>query len=116
MNGPEIREYQFHRMVVDEEVHTRDLILLPDRVGGNWWRKDGHRLAVEDLREVIDAGPAVLVVGTGAYGLMRVPAETRRAVEAAGIKLRVARTGKAWQLYNDLRVEQPTAGAFHLAC
>jgi hypothetical protein len=37
-------------------------------------------------------------------------------VEAAGIQLRTARTGKAWRLYNELREQQPTAGAFHLAC
>jgi hypothetical protein len=116
MRAPEIQDYQFGRMVVDQERHTRDLILLPDRVVSNWWRKEGHRLSVEDLREVLDAGPEVLVVGTGAYGLVKVPEETRRAVEAAGIQLQAARTGKAWQLYNELRERQPTAGAFHLAC
>ena len=39
MNPPEIKNYQFGQMVVDEEQHTRDLILLPDRVVANWWRK-----------------------------------------------------------------------------
>jgi hypothetical protein len=116
MRAPEIQDYQFGRMVVDQERHARDLILLPDRVVSNWWRKEGHRLSVEDLREVLDAGPEVLVVGTGAYGLVKVPEETRRAVEAAGIQLQVARTGKAWRLYNELRERQSTAGAFHLAC
>ena len=116
MGAPEIQDYQFKHMVVDGAQYTRDLILLPDRVVENWWRKNGHRLGIEDLREVLDAGPKVLVVGTGAYGLVKVPRETRRAVEAAGIQLRAARTGKAWRLYNELREQQPTAGAFHLAC
>jgi len=56
------------------------------------------------------------VVGTGAYGLMQIPEETRRTLEAADIELRAARTGKAWRTYNDLRERQRTAGAFHLAC
>ena len=73
MDVPEIQDYQFGRMVVDGEPHTRDLVLLPDRVVANWWRKEGHRLDVEDLREVLDAVPKVLVVGTGAYGRMKVP-------------------------------------------
>jgi len=114
--APEIQNYQFGRMLVDGERHTRDLILLPDRVVGNWWREEGHRLSVADLQAVLDAAPEVLVVGTGAYGRMQVPEETRQAVEAAGIELRVARTGQAWQLYNDLQRRQPTAGAFHLTC
>jgi hypothetical protein len=113
---PQIQDYQFGRMVVDGERHTRDLILLPDRVVANWWRKEGHRLDVQDLREVFDAAPEVLVVGTGAYGLMKVPEETRQAVEAAGIELQAARSEEAWRTYNDLRGRQRTAGAFHLTC
>ena len=116
MSAPEIQDYAFGSMVVDGEPHTRDLILLPDRVVGNWWRKEGHRLDVADLQAVLDAAPEVLVVGTGAYGLMQVPEGTRRAVEAVGIELRAARTGEAWQVYNDLRGQQRTAGAFHLTC
>jgi hypothetical protein len=116
MEAPEIKNYQFGRMVVDGELHTRDLILLPDRVVANWWRKEGHRLDVEDLREVLDAAPKVLVVGTGAYGRMKVLEWIHQALEAAGIELRAARTGEAWRLYNDLRERQRTAGAFHLAC
>jgi len=116
MEGPEIEDYQFGRMVVDGELHTQDLILLPDRVVANWWRKEGHRLDVEDLREVLDAAPKVLVVGTGAYGRMKVPEGIRQTLEAASIELRAARTGEAWRLYNDLRERQRTVGAFHLAC
>lgn len=116
MGSPEIQDYQFKHMVVDGDEYTRDLILLPDRVVENWWRKNGHRLGIEDLSEVLESRPEVLVVGTGAYGLVKVPQETRRAVEAAGIQLRAARTGKAWRLYNELREQRPTAGAFHLAC
>jgi hypothetical protein len=116
METPEIEDYQFGRMVVDGQQHTRDLILLPDRVVANWWRKDGHRLDVEDLREVLDAAPQVLVVGTGAYGRMKVSEEIRQALEAAGIELRAARTGEAWRLYNDLREHHRTAGGFHLTC
>jgi len=116
MGVPQIQEYRFGRMVVDGEEHTRDLILLPDRVVSGWWRKEGHRLDVDDLRVVFEAGPEVLVVGTGAYGMMKVPEETRRAVEAAGIQLRAARTGEAWRTYQDLRGRHRTAGAFHLTC
>lgn len=116
MKSPKIQDYRFGQMVVDGERHARDLILLPDRVVANWWRKEGHRLDAEDLQAVLGAAPEVLVVGTGAYGLMQIPGETRRTLEAADIELRAARTGKAWRMYNDLRERQRTAGAFHLAC
>jgi len=103
-------------MVVDGQTHTHDVILLPDRVVANWWRKQGHRLEVTDLQEVLNAAPEVLVVGTGAYGAMKVPQETKDALEAAGIELRTAHTGDAWHVYNDLREQRRTAGVFHLTC
>ena len=116
MAPPRIEAYRFGRMVVDGTSHTRDLILLPDRVIGNWWRKEGHRLIPDDLEPVLGAAPEVLVVGTGAFGRMKVTEETRKALEEAGIELVVANTGEAVQRYNDLRERRRTAGAFHLTC
>jgi hypothetical protein len=38
-----IKHYQFGRIVVDGQEERRDLIILPDRVVRNWWRRDGLR-------------------------------------------------------------------------
>jgi hypothetical protein len=116
MGAPKVESYRFGHMVVDGEEHTNDLILLPDRVVGNWWRNEGHRLSADDLDAVFDAQPEVLVVGTGAHGVMAVPQKTRQAVTDAGIELRVAETGEAWNTYNRLQDERKAAGAFHLTC
>jgi len=104
-------------MVVDGKAYREDLILLPDGVRGNWWRERGHSLSVADLAEVFEAAPEVLVVGTGAHEMMRVPEETRRAVEEAGIEIIVERTAEAARRYNTLATEgRRVAGAFHLTC
>lgn len=116
MSAPRVESYRFGRMVVDGKKRSNDLILLPDQVVADWWRKQGHRLDTADLEEVFDAAPEVLVVGTGAYGRMTVPQEIRRAMETQGIELRVAQTGEAWQLYNDLQEHRRAAGVFHLTC
>jgi hypothetical protein len=116
MRAPEVESYGFGHMVVDGEKYTDDLILLPGRVVSNWWRDQGHRLSVADLDEVFDAQPKVLVVGTGANGVMKVPDETRQAVRDAGIELEVARTDQAWKRYNELKDGRAVAGAFHLTC
>ncbi|MBE9472531.1 MAG: hypothetical protein IMY75_10535, partial [Chloroflexi bacterium] len=60
--------------------------------------------------------PEVLVVGTGAYGMMRVTEETRRALETAGIRLIAAPTAEAVKTYNELREETRVAAALHLTC
>ncbi|MGD8997152.1 MAG: MTH938/NDUFAF3 family protein [Anaerolineae bacterium] len=116
MSAPQIESYRFGHMVVDGEEHARDLIVLPDRVIPNWWREQGHRLSPKDLEMVFAAQLEVLIVGTGAHGLMKIPRETRHATREAGIELRIAETTKAWRLYNDLREKRKIAGAFHLTC
>ena len=62
--------YRFGRVLVDGEEHTKDVIVLPNRVVGDWWRRDGHSLVLEDLEDVLDELPERLILGTGAYGRM----------------------------------------------
>lgn len=113
---PQIQDYRFGHIVVDGQSYTRDLIIYPDRVQGNWWRKEGHRLSPDDLPQVLQAPPEVLVVGQGSPGLMVVPAETRQRLEQAGITVIVEPTAQAWQTYNRLRQERRTVAALHLTC
>ncbi len=113
----ELTGYSFGRVTVGGQVHTADLVILPDRVVGGWWREEGHSLSVADLAEVFAAKPDVLVVGTGAHGMMDVPQETRQALEAAGIRPVVERTANACETYRRLaRAGTRVAAALHLTC
>jgi hypothetical protein len=114
--SPSIDSYRFGRIVVDGQAHTKDLIILPDRVMGGWRRQEGHRLSPADLAVVLETQPEVLVVGQGALGRMRVPAETIHALEAAGIELLVQGTEQACRAYNRLRDQKTVAAALHLTC
>jgi len=55
-----IDSYRFGRIVVDGVEYTRDLIILPGRVEGGWWREEGHRLGLGDLGEALAAEPEAL--------------------------------------------------------
>jgi hypothetical protein len=116
MDTPEIEGYRFGRIVVDGETHTKDLIILPDRVAGGWWRKEGHRLDARDLDAVFEARPEVVIVGQGAYGRMQVPPETEQAIEERGMELITQSTRQACETYNELREKRPVAAALHLTC
>ncbi len=112
-----IDEYEFGRMVVDGKTYRRDLVLLPAVVQEDWWREEGHSLGEADLADVFRAKPEVLVVGTGAEGVMGVSPEARRALERAGIRVIVEPTGEAVGRYNALAAGGTrVAGAFHLTC
>jgi len=110
-----IEHYEFGRIVVDGQEEQRDLIILPDRVVGNWWRRHGHALVPEDLDEVLDDLPERLVVGTGAYGRMRPDQATVERLTARGVTAESLPTGQAVRRYGELPPAR-TAAALHLTC
>jgi len=111
-----IESYSFGKIKIDGKVYKSDVIVYPDRVNSSWWRKEGHRLQMEDLKEVMKEKPDLLVIGTGSFGVMKVPKGTERALEDAGIDLIIEKTGRAVDAYNRESTGRKTVGAFHLTC
>ena len=58
----------------------------------------------------------MLVVGTGASGLMKVLPEVEQAAKAQGIKLIVEATDKAYQTYNHICYSQKVIAVLHITC
>ena len=111
-----IESYDFGRIVINGKRFGSDLIIFADRVDGNWWRKEGHILSVDDVKKIVDAKPEVLVVGTGYSGLMKVPPQTERCLAPSGIELIAEKTEKACKIYNDLSKSRKVVAALHLTC
>ena len=110
-----LSNYSFGRVVVDGRLETYDLIVLPDRVVRNWWRRDGHSLALEDLAEVEDELPEKLILGIGAHGRLRPPQAVLDELERRGVDVEVLHTDQAVRRYGELD-ERRTAAALHLTC
>ena len=68
----QIDSYSFGNITVNGRQYDSDLIIYPDRIDSSWWRKKGHTLCLEDIRDAIEAQPDVLVIGTGNMGRMSV--------------------------------------------
>lgn len=111
-----IEYYQFGYIVIDGKRYTSDMIIYLDKIDSHWWRKEGHLLLPEDLKEVVKQNPEVLVVGTGDSGFMRVPSTTQRWVQSCGIETRVKPTQSACQIYNQLCKTKKTIAVLHLTC
>ena len=111
-----IESYDFGGIVINGRKFSNDVVIFQDRVNGNWWRKKGHLLSVEDVKEIVDAKPDVLVVGTGYSGLMKIKPETEQSLNSSGIELMAAKTQKACQIYNDLSRSRRVVAALHLTC
>lgn len=110
-----LESYRFGRVLVNGQEETRDLIVLPRRVIRNWWRKEGHALMLEDLADVLDELPELLVVGTGAAGHMEPDPGMLKALRDRGVEVEVLRTEAAVRRYGAADSAR-TAAALHLTC
>ena len=116
---PLIRKYDFGEIVVDGEKHVRDLIITPVGVIANWWRREGHRLQLDDIRKYVpgDIEYDAVVIGTGYYGYMSVDDEVINFFKKKSVDVFISDTRKAVRKYNEL-VEKgkKVLGLFHLTC
>ncbi|MGD2249294.1 MAG: MTH938/NDUFAF3 family protein [Candidatus Methanofastidiosia archaeon] len=108
-----IEHYSFGKITIDGQTYTSDVIILTDTIL-DWWRDQGHVLNPQDLQKVYEKSPDTLVVGTGAYGRMKVPEKTRSHIKKKGITLIVEKTEDAVQTFNKLKGSK--AAALHLTC
>lgn len=112
-----VRAYDFGKIDVEGKTYTSDVIIAPEEVHAAWWRKEGHKLQIEDLADIIEARPEVLVVGTGYYGRMSIPSQTKSYIESKGIELRAAKTSEAVKEFNNLQKGiGRVVAALHLTC
>lgn len=111
-----IDSYSFGKITINGKTYTSDVIIYSDKVDDNWWRKRGHLLQKEDLKDVFKYEPGVLIVGTGRYGLMKVPDETKKFIESKGIELITEKTKEACKAYNELKGKKKVVAALHITC
>ena len=110
-----IEGYSFGRVLVDGEEHTKDVIVLPRRVVGDWWRRDGHSLVLEDLEEVLDELPERLILGTGAHGRMQPGPGVIEQLRDRAVEVESLPTPDAIERFGRLDPGR-TAAALHLTC
>ncbi|MFW6025795.1 MAG: MTH938/NDUFAF3 family protein [Candidatus Woesearchaeota archaeon] len=113
-----IEEYEFGKITINGKTYTDDLIIFPDYIKENWVREEGHFLKLNDLKEVFDVNPSILIIGSGNNGLMKVANEVYTQTEKSGIKIVVDNSRQACDAYNSLSEEEKkkTVFAIHLTC
>ncbi len=111
---PVVNDYSFGRIVIDGKTYTHDVILFWDGRIIDWWRKEGHSVCLDDVREVIEAKPEVVVFGTGKYGVMKVGDEVKNVLKREGIDCIEAISDEAVRIFNELSGRKVLA--IHLTC
>jgi len=66
-----IDSYEFGRIVVDGRLYTSDIMIRPNGVVCDSWRREsGHLLARGDVGDLIDSRPDIIIAGQGNPGMM----------------------------------------------
>jgi len=112
-----IESYNFGKIIINSEEYHSDIIIYKNNVDDKWWRRESHNLCIEDIKKILDNKPEALIIGTGYYGLMKVPEELIEHIKLSGVKqVIVKNTGDACNEYNKLCKRKNIVAAFHLTC
>lgn len=111
-----IDDYGFGKITINGERYESDVIIFPNHVYKGWWRRKGHELHPDDLPDVLDARPEILVVGTGYFGRMKILESTLARIEEIGCELVVQKTKDACDAFNRAVKERNAVAALHLTC
>jgi len=108
--------YDFGEVTIDGKTYHHDVIIYKDKVDDSWRRTEGHRLSLSDVVQILDKKPEILIIGTGADGVMAVPEKVKAEIEAKGVKVIAKRTCDACEEYNKLVPSKNVVAALHLTC
>ena len=112
-----IDSFAFGSMVIDGRRYTSDLIIYPDgSVRDAWVRKKGHVLTKEDLQTLLDAGPDLIIAGTGIHGRMKPESGLGEALGRLGVQFMAGSNDRAVAWYNDRSATLNVGACFHLTC
>ena len=111
-----IESYSFGKIIIDGKTYNSDLIIFPDKIDDNWWREKSHNLSIADLQKILRSATAKIIIGTGAYGLMKVADETKDFLSNKNIAFQIEKTPKAVELYNSNEDKTGVVLALHLTC
>ena len=96
-----IQEYGFGIFVIDGNRYGHDIKLIGNQVIP-WKTRRGHKLNIDDIEDLVADQPKILVIGTGASGILRVGDEFKNFIRLKGIGLVIKKTKEACQEYNKL--------------
>ena len=99
-----IEEYKFGIFKIDGKEYAYD-IKIADKVR-HWPDRDGYDLKIEHVQELIDKKPEILIIGTGANGMLNVPENIKNMLYIHKIKFFIEKNPKAVELFNQYSKEK----------
>lgn len=112
-----IEAFSFGNIVVKGVTYTNDIKIIQGKVIPTWWRKSGHQVDINDVQDIIDAKPDILVLGRGSPGMMKSTRSLCEFLKKNNIDLIEEKTSEAIKTFNRLFQQgKNVCAGFHLSC
>lgn len=112
-----IENFSFGNIVVNGITYTDDIKIIRGSVIPTWWRKSGHQVNIDDIQDIIEAKPNILVLGKGKPGMMKSTRSLCEFLKQNNIELIEEKTSKAIKTFNRLfKQGKNVCAGFHLTC
>lgn len=117
-------EYRFGMVKFGNEKYQHDIVVY---VNGKIEKRDknpsrrkygtSHVLCAEEIQDLLDEEPEVLVVGSGQSGILRVGEDARKLLSVKNVELVDLPTQKAIVKFNNLKdMGRKVAAVIHVTC
>ncbi len=83
-------------------------------VGGKvryWQNRHKQTLRLQDIDQLLAGKPAIVIIGTGCSGLLRIPDDVQRMLRLARVQVIIQKTPDACKTYNTLATEKKNIAA-----
>ena len=111
-----IDNYKFGEFIIDGKTFKCNIELIGNKVKKHRYLNN-HELNLDDFTSLINAKPDIIIIGTGAYGVVKPQKEIIEFIKKQKIEVIIQKTGAACKTYNRLLKEgKKVAALLHNTC
>jgi hypothetical protein len=110
-----IESYEFGLIKVNQQIYKSDIIITPNRIIEDWWRKESHNLSSEDLTDIDWDDVSSVFIGTGFNGKMKADKSLISFLEEREMPIVIKPTPISVKEFNR-NICNKKLGIFHITC
>lgn len=116
-----IDNLSFGSIIIDGKKYRHDVIIYPNgevkRRKGGFFMFGGHTIKREEVEELCNSNPEVVIIGTGTSGKAKLSEEGKSLLKSRGLEVFEASSYEASKKFNELVGLGKKVGAiFHITC
>ncbi|MBI2109901.1 Mth938-like domain-containing protein [Candidatus Woesearchaeota archaeon] len=107
-----IDEYKFGSFRIKGKNYLDDVKIIGNKVRGYSLMDHRKGLTLEDMKDIIEAKPKIVIIGSGATGLLIINKDVKDFLRTSGSQVIVEKTSDAVGTFNRLTKENNNVAAF----